>query len=58
MFVLSFPVLGAPPIAGKLLEVTGGTGYLPMQLFTGATLLVASLFCLLVRLMVSREAFV
>ncbi|KAE8163996.1 major facilitator superfamily domain-containing protein [Aspergillus tamarii] len=33
----SFAVLGTGPIAGRLLENTGGTNYLPMQVFTGVT---------------------
>lgn len=37
----SFAVLGTGPIAGRLLENTGGTNYLPMQVFTGVTMFTA-----------------
>ncbi|KAK5800701.1 hypothetical protein VI817_002913 [Penicillium citrinum] len=43
----SFAVLGTGPIAGKLLSNEGGTGYFPMQLFTGICLFIAGVFYLL-----------
>jgi hypothetical protein len=56
--MVSFAVLGMGPIAGKLLDNTGNTNYLPMQLFTGVCLIVASLLYLAARLLISRKAVV
>jgi hypothetical protein len=46
------------PIAGKLLDNTGGTNYLPMQLFTAVLLMAASSLYIISRLLVSRKAIV
>ncbi|GIJ87051.1 hypothetical protein Asppvi_005953 [Aspergillus pseudoviridinutans] len=54
--IVSFAVLGMGPIAGKLLDNTGDTNYLPMQLFTGVFLVSASCLYLITRLLVSRKA--
>ena len=53
MFVLSFPTLVTGFTGGKLLERTGGTDYVPMQAFTGSTLMVASILYLVTRLLLS-----
>lgn len=53
--MLSFSVLGTGPIAGRLLYITHDNNYLPMQLFTGVTSLVASFLFLASRFVVSRK---
>lgn len=58
IFVSSFAVLGTGPIAGKLLANTGGADYLPMQLFTGVCLTVASVLLVATRLWVSRVKWI
>ncbi|KAB8067097.1 hypothetical protein BDV29DRAFT_196701 [Aspergillus leporis] len=53
--ILSFPVLGAGPIAGQLLSNTQDNNYLPMQLFTEITTIFASFLFLTTRFVVSRK---
>jgi hypothetical protein len=55
--VVSFAVLGARPIAGRLYDNALGT-YLSMQLFTGVFLTVASVLYLATRLTVSHALVV
>lgn len=55
--ISSFAVLATGPIAGKLLENTGGTSYLPMQLFTAISLTLAGILFMATRLWVSRSVF-
>ncbi|KAB8222955.1 major facilitator superfamily domain-containing protein [Aspergillus novoparasiticus] len=54
----SFAVLGTGPIAGKLLGDEDGTGYVPMQLFTGICLVLAGVFYLATRVLVSRDRWI
>ncbi|KAB8199938.1 major facilitator superfamily domain-containing protein [Aspergillus parasiticus] len=54
----SFAVLGTGPIAGKLLGDEDGTGYVPMQLFTGICLALAGVFYLATRVLVSRDRWI
>ncbi|KAE8345145.1 hypothetical protein BDV24DRAFT_171083 [Aspergillus arachidicola] len=54
----SFAVLGTGPIAGKLLSDEDGTGYVPMQLFTGICLVLAGVFYLATRVLVSRDRWI
>ncbi|KAL5358537.1 major facilitator superfamily domain-containing protein [Aspergillus floccosus] len=53
--IASFAVLGTGPIAGKLLDSTEGTSYLPMQLFTGVSLTLSAILFLVVRLLISWD---
>lgn len=55
LVVVSFAVLGTGSIGGRLLDNTGGKDYVPMQVFTGATLTASGLLFLLVRLLVSKR---
>lgn len=55
--ISSFAVLATGPIAGKLLENTGGASYLPMQLFTAISLTLAGILLMVTRLWVSRAVF-
>lgn len=48
-------MLGTGPIAGRLLENTGGTNYLPMQVFTGATMVTAGVLFGATRFWISCE---
>lgn len=56
MSLISFATLGTGPIAGRLLDNTGGTNYNPMQLFTGVLLAAASILYFATRLLVSQKA--
>lgn len=58
IFVSSFAVLGTGPIGGRLLTNTGGISYLPMQLFTGVCLTVATTLLICTRLWVSRAMWI
>ncbi|KAE8419839.1 major facilitator superfamily domain-containing protein [Aspergillus pseudocaelatus] len=53
--ILSLPVLGTGPIAGRLLSNTQDDNYLPMQLFTGIVAIVGSFLFLATRFAVSRN---
>lgn len=46
---VSFATLGSGSIGGRLLDNTGGTNYVPMQAFTGATLVASGFLFLLTR---------
>ncbi|RJE27585.1 MFS monocarboxylate transporter [Aspergillus sclerotialis] len=50
----SWNVLGTGPIAGRLLDNTGGTNYLPMQVFNGATMITAGVLFGVICLWISR----
>lgn len=52
---VSFAVLGTGSIAGLLLENADGANYVPMQVFTGATLLVSGVLFLIVRLLMVKQ---
>ncbi|KAJ5784632.1 uncharacterized protein N7503_009844 [Penicillium pulvis] len=56
--IVSFAVLGTGPIAGQLLSDEGGTGYVPMQLFTRISLVLSGGFYLATRLLVSRDRWI
>jgi hypothetical protein len=56
--MISFVILGTGLIAGKLLNNTGNTNYLPIQLFTRVYLIITSLLYLAARLLISRKAVV
>jgi hypothetical protein len=56
--ISSFAVLATGPIAGQLLENTGGSDYLPMQLFTAVSLTLSGALFVVTRLWVSRAVFV
>ncbi|KAF5858093.1 hypothetical protein ETB97_004901 [Aspergillus alliaceus] len=51
--IASFAVLATGPIAGKLLENTGGADYLAMQLFTGISLALSGVLFMATRLWLS-----
>lgn len=56
--ISSLAVLATGPIAGELLENTGGNDYLPMQLFTAVALTLSGALFVLTRLWVSRAVFI
>ncbi|KAJ5825431.1 hypothetical protein N7474_002569 [Penicillium riverlandense] len=56
--VASFAVLGTGPIAGQLLNNTGGNNYVPMQLFTGVSLVLSGVLYLATRFSVSRDRWI
>lgn len=52
---VSFAVLGTGSIAGQLLENAGGANYVPMQVFTGVTLVVSGVLFVIVRLFMVKQ---